>query len=332
MKKLVIIFTVLSIIITFSCKRKSDGNIKLPDHVKADVEILRYEKALFTLDVNNIGPGLRKLDKQYHVFIQGNYSDTLKLMDLKSYLTDTNMINIFDACQKEFPELKQLEEEFSEVFGYLLHYFPGTSIPKIYSYVSGINYEQPVDFLDSLLLIGLDNYLGTDFIYYKWYRIPEYRSENMSREYLIPDCIHEIARSKTDFRNSNRTLLDRMIYEGKLLYFADLMLPETNDAYKIGFTQDQLAWCEKYQADIWSFFIEEDLIFSTDIAVINKFILDGPFTGSISKEAPAKLGVWIGWQIVRKYMNENPGLNLNELLIQADAQKILQESRYKPRK
>jgi hypothetical protein len=44
------------------------------------------------------------------------------------------------------------------------------------------------------------------------------------------------------------------------------------------------------------------------------------------------LGTWVGWQIVRKYMDRNPKVTLQELMADDDYQKIFNESKYKPEK
>ena len=45
-----------------------------------------------------------------------------------------------------------------------------------------------------------------------------------------------------------------------------------------------------------------------------------------------KGAAWLGWQIVRKYMEENPKVTLAQLMAEKNAQKILTESKYKPKK
>ncbi len=63
------------------------------------------------------------------------------------------------------------------------------------------------------------------------------------------------------------------------------------------------------------------------------YLTDGPFTAGLGdkNESAPKLGVWIGWQMVRKYMLENPDVTLQQLMADTDAQKILVKSKYKPK-
>jgi hypothetical protein len=66
---------------------------------------------------------------------------------------------------------------------------------------------------------------------------------------------------------------------------------------------------------------------------IQKYLAEAPFTpgvGENSSSAP-KLGIWTGWQIVRKYMEKNPEISLQQLMLEKDSQKILTDSNYKPR-
>jgi hypothetical protein len=55
-----------------------------------------------------------------------------------------------------------------------------------------------------------------------------------------------------------------------------------------------------------------------------------PGLGEKNESAP-KLGVWVGWQMVKRYMQENKGISLQQLMAEKDPQKILNMSKYKPK-
>jgi hypothetical protein len=60
---------------------------------------------------------------------------------------------------------------------------------------------------------------------------------------------------------------------------------------------------------------------------------DGPFTlanGVPQKSAP-RLGEYIGWKIVKSYLDAHPEVDLPTLLRNKDYQQILNESQYKPK-
>ena len=152
----------------------------------------------------------------------------------------------------------------------------------------------------------------------------------MRKEYIVNDLVHAWM-SKT-FPNNNKsgTLLNEMVYQGKLLYLADAMMPEVNDSIKIGFTKKQLDWCNNHVKDVWGYMIKNKFLYSNDMAMVTKFTGEGPFTTGFVKESPARAGVWIGWKIVREYMNTHPEITLEQLMQENDPQKILSLSNYKP--
>jgi uncharacterized protein YjaZ len=84
---------------------------------------------------------------------------------------------------------------------------------------------------------------------------------------------------------------------------------------------------------IWKYFIENKLLYSTDADLYTRFVANAPFSKfyiDIDKESPGKIGVWLGWQIVRSYMNNN-NVTLQQLL-QTSAEEIFKKSKYKPKK
>ena len=108
-----------------------------------------------------------------------------------------------------------------------------------------------------------------------------------------------------------------MIYSGKLLYLKDMIIPFKTDAQKIGYTQQQLDWVTVNQEQIWQYFIEKELLYSTDSKLPNRFINPAPFSkfylAEIDNESPGKVGQFVGWQIVKAYMDNND-VTLTELL------------------
>jgi uncharacterized protein YjaZ len=135
------------------------------------------------------------------------------------------------------------------------------------------------------------------------------------------------------FQSQRKTLLDEMIYFGKELYFKDMMIPFKTDAEKIGYTQDQLDWAISNESYIWRYFIEKELLYSTDSSLPNRFVAPAPFTKfylELDSESPGRLGQYIGWQIVRSYMDQN---NIEFMdMLQKDAIEIFNEAKFKPRK
>jgi gliding motility-associated lipoprotein GldB len=326
----------LFIVVIFSCntndKKSRVSNINLPVNDTVKVKIQRYEKALFGVDIKNLKNGLEKLKPEYGFFLDGDLNDTMNLIQIKSYITDTLIVNIYKNCNKIFPDVKDLEVQFTKAFHYLKYYFPDIKHPKVYTYISGLDYEMPVKYADSVLVIALDMYLGSNYKYYKMIGQPLYRQNRFRNDFIMPDCMREIAKTKIDNSMENKKLIDIIIYEGKVLYFLDAMLPDTPDSLKIYYSPSQMEWCSKNESNVWSFIIDKKLLYSSDPSMIEKLCADGPFTAVFSKQSPSRVGIWIGWQIVREFMENNKQITLKELFSDQDSQSILTRSKYKPQK
>jgi hypothetical protein len=96
-----------------------------------------------------------------------------------------------------------------------------------------------------------------------------------------------------------------------MMYLLDLMLPEVPDHIKMGYTKEQQAWCEANERNLWIEFSQQDVLYETRRFEINRWIADGPFTraAGIPQDSPSRIGVWLGWRIVRDYMTRNKDLH-----------------------
>jgi uncharacterized protein YjaZ len=100
---------------------------------------------------------------------------------------------------------------------------------------------------------------------------------------------------------------------------------------KIGYSQEQIDWSKKNEANIWAFFIQNNLLYNADYYKIRSFITEAPTTKGF-KNSPPRMTEWIGWQIVKSFMENNKNISIKDLLNLNDAQKILKDSKYKPNK
>jgi len=172
-------------------------------------------------------------------------------------------------------------------------------------------------------------YLGKD---HKFYEFPEYIKQNFQENQMLPDIVSSFSKNKIVPPTDN-TLLSQMIYAGKELYIKDLLLPEYSDADKMGYKPEQIKWCQENEGYMWRYFIEKKMLYDTDQKLIPRFINPAPFSKfylEIDNESPGRVGSWIGWQIVRSFM-ENNEVSLQQLLL-IDNKELFEKSKYKPKK
>lgn len=324
--------------IFISCKQSNRPNIS---NIVLDVKIERFDKELFAARDKNVNQTNNLLSKKYGLF----YDDYLhKMVGSPAYSNEEIITTLYKDqaytdLTKEvdsiFPSLKPQEEGLTETFKYIKYYYPKAKVPKFISFASGFEYQMPVG--DNYLGIGLDMFLGKDSKFYKAIinSVPMYLSRRFTPEYIVPRVAETYAHEEL-FRepDENRSLLSKMVFQGKILYFLDQVLPENiTDSTKIGYTKSQLEWAQNFEGDIWAYFLENNLLFETDYQKIQVFLSEGPFTPGLgeNRNSAPKLGVWIGWQIVKKYMKAHPEVTLQKLMADHDAQKILNLSKYKPK-
>jgi hypothetical protein len=269
------------------------------------------------------------------IIVAGVASDTAYYSNLRFILQNPDYLELKTTVDKTFPDLKKQELEINQAFKYIKYYYPKQKLPRIISFLSGFAVQTPIG--NDYIGIGLDMFLGKNGErFYPALResIPAYIARRFNPENISPRLIETLIREDMfPEKDSDRTLLSKMIYNGKVLYLMDAVMPETSDTLKIGYTQDQLDWCTEYESGIWAYFIENNLLYESDYLKIQKYIAEAPFTPGIGEKSDSapKLGIWTGWQIVKKYMDKNPELTLQQLMQEGDAQKILNESKYKPR-
>jgi gliding motility-associated lipoprotein GldB len=328
----------LSIALIFSCKSDHKPDVS---KIKVDIKIQRFDRDLYLAKNKNVIQTDQLLQKKYGLF----YDDFIHRMVgnpslnapevLSSLYKDQAYTDLTHEIDSVYPTLKTVENNLSESFKYIKYYYPKAKIPRFISVLTGFAYQITTG--DDYMSIGLDMFLGRNSKFYGAIvqSIPMYQSRRFEPQYIVPRVTEVYAREELfKERDEDQSLLSKMIYNGKILYFMDQVLPETTaDTLKIGYTSQQITWCQQFESNIWGYFLENELLYETDYPKIQVYLTDGPFTPQLGEKRSSapKLGVWIGWQIVRKYMIENPNVTLQQLMQETDAQKILMGSKYKPK-
>jgi hypothetical protein len=316
-----------------SCSHSGDrlrvdvSNIGIPP-----VRIHRYELALFRIPDSAMQDGLERIRPEFRFFLDTDLSDTARLNQLRYYLASYRTQEFYRESLKRYPGTDLLEEQFTGAFRHYRFYFPGNTVPRIYTYISGGDYDYPVQFADSVLLIALDAYLGADFTPYRADGLPFYRIRRTGPGFILPDAMKAIAEGLYPARYAGTTLLEQMVAAGKKIWFAEAMIPEYPPQFLLGYTPEQMDWVTENESHVWAALIENQMLYSASGQTGRTFMADGPFTSEFGSESPSRLGVFIGWRIVKHYMENHPDVTIDELMTEADAQKILTGSRYKPGK
>ncbi|NNE30881.1 MAG: gliding motility lipoprotein GldB [Winogradskyella sp.] len=294
------------------------------ENISIDFEIDRFD----SLFKNATSKDLPKLKKSYPFLFSAKVPDSIYI----NRMTDSLQNVVLNEVESEFTNSDKLHSEISLLFKYLKYYDKSFTVPRVITLTNNVAYRDRTIVTDTLVLIALDNYLGDSHRFYTESDIPMYLAKNFKSEQIVSDLAGDYA-EKYNYQKNRKTLLDEMIYFGKLLYFKDVVLPFKTDAEKIGYTEDELKWAEANESPIWSYFIEKEMLYSTDSTLPNRFIADAPFTKfylELDNESPGRLGQYIGWQIVRAYAETTDKGVLN--IMQTEAEEIFRKSKFKPKK
>lgn len=315
--------SLLLILITiFSCKKDNRIEQEIAA-INVDYIIERFDVAFGNATIST----LPDLKKAFPFMFYEKYPDSFWI----AKVNDTLQQELTNETGKVFPDLKEEKEEISQLFKHLKYYFPEFKTPRVITTTSSVDYRNKVIVTDTIVLISLDTYLGIDHKFYEG--IQNYLKQDFSKEQIVVDIANGYADGYI-YQNQNKTLLDEMIYFGKQLYFKDLMIPFKTDAEKISYSEEELNWAKSNEIEVWRFFVEKELLFSTDSKLPNRFINPAPFSKfyleEIDKESPGEIGKYIGWQIVKAYMERND-VALKDML-QTNPEDIFNNSNYKPKK
>ncbi len=315
-------FLFFSLAILFiSCDHETKNTVDVSG-VSVNFHVERFDIDFYEFN----GENLQELKQKYPVLFPESTSDSIWGAKMK----DKDELELYLETKKVYSDFSNTEIELSNLFKHIKYYNQSFKSPDVITILSNIDYEYRIIYSDLLLLISLDAYLGKTHPFYNDY--PAYIRENNTQERIVVDVANQII--QTQFRSPvNRTFLNKMITAGKKLYLLDMYLPSKSDYLKIGYSKEKLAWAKANEEQVWRYFIEENLLYSTETKLNKRFLEEAPFSKFYLAEdaqSPGRIGQWIGWQIVRSFMQKND-VSLQSLL-SINNDEIFKKSNYKPKK
>jgi len=338
MKKQVLII-IITLLILSSCNDNNKYIVNVSD-INVEIRTKHFEQDLFKFKLDSSEYYINNYRQEYGEFFKiynyqiidmGSSEDEHYGKNLDLFVRYWKTEGIFDILKKEFSEFdKKQVPKIENALKHYKYYFPENHIPKFYTFFSSFGYS--IITLDSLIGIGLDKYLGKhNFHLYDKVGFSLYQKRRMTKEMIPVDIMESVAKSDYPInKETNNTLLDNMIYEGKIQYYLNCMLPKTHDTLKFRYTTKQLAWANKHEKKVWNYIAEKKMIYTTDQNDIRKFVGDGPYTSVFTDVSAPRAGSYIGYKIVNSYMNKNSEISLKELMENNDGRKILSASKYNP--
>lgn len=318
-----------------SCNKDKRYEPKTIDK-SVNVRIIRFDKDFIHLNQNNIVQSTKNLYKEYPDIINiytndilgVSATDTAKVANLfKQFLTDTVFSSVNEKTLQVFDDVTPIEQKLSASFSILHSFFPEIKLPEVYFYVSGFNRSVLVG--QNSIGVGVDLFLGSDYHRYQNFTY-QYLIKNMTTQQITPVVLSAVLYNHFPFGGNNERLLENMLYRGKIMFLLSKLMPKELPNTVIGYEKREWEWCRKYERQVWETIMDRNDLFSTDVMLIRKYMDEAPFTTPVSQEAPGRLGIWVGWQIIESYMKNNKSVSLKDLMLNNNYQQIFEKSGYQP--
>jgi hypothetical protein len=299
---------------------------------------VRFDSALLAVRTDSTLQDVAQLYADYEAFMPAYVEGILRLpmadtayfsQQLATFLADTTMgfAQTNALSQRHFANIDTIQTFLNTAFSRLHYLYPDWTIPTVYMFVSGFN--STVFYYDDMLGVGVDMYLGSDYPYYNNV-VYDYQRPTMQKQYVVRDVMSMYLAYNIAYNSQYNRLLEQMIFRGKQLFLLSQLLPDAPAWQIIGYTPEQWAWCLHYEQAIWNRIMEKRDLFKTESSVLSSYMNEGPFTAEVTQDSPGRLGLWVGWRIVESYMRHNQDITIHDLMAEGDAQKILEQSYYRP--
>lgn len=313
----IIIFTLL-LLGFVSCKTSNKTNVDV-SKISIDVKVARFDVDFY----NSSEEKLPEIKKKYPMLFPHDIDSVWV-----NKINNKDEQELFVETQKKYKDFSFEEKKLEKLFKHIKYYHPNFEEPIVITMLT--NMESRAVYADDFLFISLDNYLGKQHNFYADY--PPYIRQTNTKEHLIVDVAKAFINSQIP-PNRNRRFLDKMIFEGKKMYLLDMYLPEVSDHLKIGYSQKKMAWAQVNEESVWRYFIDKNLLYSTDTKLNKRFLDLAPFSKFYMEDdsdSPGQIGKYMGWQIVRAFMQNND-VSLQQL-VQIKEEELFKKSKFKPKR
>lgn len=308
-----IVILAILILATVSCKDNTRG---IDDSATA-LPIERLDRLVYhyaeidstTRDnlIDSMSPGL-----DIYLRVAGINSDSVDVESALTMLSASRPVNVFTPdVENRLNSIEDVEMSLGTAMRRIQSELPGIDTPHIYGIVSP--YRQSVITADSVVLVALNLYLGRDYPGYAGFENYFRLTREPSR--ITYDVMEAIVASHYPTNNDRaKTILSKMLYHGALVYAIMMSIPDADLSLALGMSGEDLEWSVDNESLIWDTIIRQELLYSSSEIDASKLLMPSPATPAIHPEAPGRVGRYIGYKIVKSYVDKHKSVTLKQLL------------------
>jgi hypothetical protein len=244
----------------------------------------------------------------------GDLQDTAHVNAMRSFLSDPYIQRVEKRIADKFKDLSPQKKEIYTGFQHLKFHLPNANVPEKIVFMNSF-FASNAFSTEKQIGIGLERYLGkeTDVIlelpgdsFYQWMK------DGLDERYLSRDALCSWIMTHV-VEDVSGSLAEQMIRWGKVIYLTEAAFPKKEHAVILRYSDEGMKWALDQEREIWNYLVREKLLFKMDERLKINMLNEGPFTVGLPEKGPDRLGQFIGWRMVRKYM-EIKRVSVEELI------------------
>lgn len=322
-------------------------------NIPVQLEVKRFDQDFFNIDTTKLASSLKQLREKYPEFLQDYFHNILGLpldssidengeiaMAIKQFIHDYTPVK--DSSDKIFENFDKWQKQIRQGLQYVKYYFPDYNLPnQVITFIGPFDAFFATSFgiqgdimTHESLGVGLQLHLGKDFSFFKSEAgqelYPTYISETFTPSHIPVNCLRNVVDDLYPPAKHSLSLIEQIVNNGRKYYLLKKFMPSVKDEVILDYTSDQMKGVTKNEAVIWDFFLNNDLLNSSDQSIIKNYIGPAPKTQEFGEGSPGNIGSFSGLQIVRKYMDKYPETTLQDLM-KLPPREVYERSKYKPK-
>ncbi len=322
------LFISLSVILC-SCS-KNRLNVDISQTATIDQEFYYVDDLLNNVSKENLAANHSMLKKELGSIYLYEWRQNLRMNSSESIVNkihqfyDTEYIKDLEKSKKELiPKIVEKEDKISDAFRYFKFHFDSAPLPHKLIYMNKL--FSTINCSDSAVTIAPESYLNPETKIIS--SIPknqlyEWQKERMDLQYLERDIAFNWIQMHL-FDEIDKQLAQHIIQAGKILYITNACFPVAEERYILRYSDKDWTWAEQNEDLTWDYLVKEQLLFKNNRKDKANFLNAGPTTVGLPDESPDRMGQFLGYKMVKGFMEENKEVSLQELL-KIDYNNILQ--------
>lgn len=291
------------------------------------VSILNFEEDFRKIKEERFKEDLTKLAQKYPLFFASKRPDS----EWEIRFRNKELSAFSDSLIDLFEHKISWKEQLNKAIEVYQREFVNDVMPEVFIWNSVFEMQEGVWEYDNYLIVAMEQYMGEDHPFY--IQTPRYIAKQKDHKYLVRDIVKGFGNSKVNADPDDFTFLNKMLIAGRAYYFTKRMLGDIPEDILMKYPKEKLEWAQENEAEIWKYFINQELLYSTQSKPEEYFLSEAPFSKfgqDFDNKTPGRIGEWIGLQIIESLAKNNPDMSLETIMGIEDAQAILTLSKYKP--